>query len=170
MKNWPGMLAAAEAAGHDVWLIAVGDGTERLPAGPRRRLLGRRDDMPALYAACDIFLLASDFGEGTSVAQIEAMACALPVVVSDVGDNGRVAEGAGLVVAPRDAAALARALAQLVADPALRARAGQAAAACAFARFGADRLYAGVAEFHDALLAGSPARGRSPGAGWNRPE
>jgi glycosyltransferase involved in cell wall biosynthesis len=170
MKNWPGMLAAAEAAGHNVWLIAVGDGTERLPAGSRRLLLGRRDDMPALYAASDIFMLASDFGEGTSVAQIEAMACGLPVVVTDVGDNGLVAEGAGLVVPPRDAAALARALAELVADPAWRARAGQAAAACASARFGADRLYAGVAEFYDALLAGSSLSGRLPGAGWNQPE
>ena len=57
MKNWPGMLAAAEAAGQR-WLVAVGDGTERLTAGPRRLLLGRRDDMPALYAAADIFMLA----------------------------------------------------------------------------------------------------------------
>jgi glycosyltransferase involved in cell wall biosynthesis len=104
------------------------------------------------------------------VAQIEAMACGLPVVVTDVGDNGLVAEGAGLVVPPRDAAALARALAELVADPAWRARAGQAAAACASARFGADRLYAGVAEFYDALLAGSSLSGRLPGAGWNQPE
>ena len=110
MKNWPGMLAAAEAAGPNLWLVAVGDGTERLPAGSRRILLGRRDDMPALYAAADIFMLASDFGEGTSVAQIEAMACGLPVVVTDVGDNGLVAEGVGLVVPPRDAAALAGAL------------------------------------------------------------
>ena len=100
-------------------------------------------------------MLASDFGEGTSVAQIEAMACGLPVVVTDVGDNGLVAEGVGLVVPPRDAAALAGALCVLVADPGLRVRAGQAAAACAGARFGADRLYAGVAEFHEALLAGS---------------
>ena len=120
MKNWPGMLAAAEAAAaQGVWLVAVGDGTEQLPPGSRRTLLGRREDMPALYAAADIFMLASHFGEGTSVALSEAMACGLPVVVTDVGDNGAIATGVGTVVPPRDAGALARALAELAADPAI---------------------------------------------------
>jgi glycosyltransferase involved in cell wall biosynthesis len=154
MKNWPGMLAAAEAAAaQKVWLIAVGDGTEQLPAGSRRTLLGRREDMPALYAAADIFMLASDFGEGTSVALSEAMASGLPVVVTDVGDNGAIADGAGAVVPPRDASALARALAQLAADPGLQARAGSAARARAVCQFGVDRLYASFSGFYEALMA-----------------
>jgi glycosyltransferase involved in cell wall biosynthesis len=154
MKNWPGMLAVTEAASDpQVWLIAVGEGTERLPASPRRRLLGRRDDMPALYAAADIFMLASHFGEGTSVALCEAMACGLPVIVTEVGDNGAVAAGAGSVVPPRDGAALAQALATLAGDPALRARAGKAAQAFAADRFAGDRLHASFCSFYDALLA-----------------
>lgn len=153
MKNWPGMLAASVAtADPEIWLVAVGAGTERLPPGPRRLLLGRRDDMPALYSAADIFMLASHFGEGSSVALSEAMACGLPVVVTEVGDNGAVAGEAGLVVPPRDADALAGALSRLAGDPALRARAGMAAQARAAARFGADRLHAGFSSFYDALL------------------
>lgn len=160
MKNWPGMLAAAEAAAaQQVWLVAVGDGTERLPPGSRRSLLGRREDMPALYAAADIFMLASHFGEGTSVALTEAMACGLPAIVSDVGDNGAIAAGAGVVVPPRDAAALARALANLAADPKLRARAGSAAQARAVCRFGVDRLYASFSQFYDALVADPSSNG-----------
>ena len=156
MKNWPGMLAATEALAHqNVWLIAVGEDTERLPPGPQRRLLGRRDDMPALYAAADIFLLASHFGEGTSVALAEAMACGLPVIVTDVGDNGVIAEDVGLVVKPHDAASLAQALSQLASDPALRSYAGKAAQARA-AGFGVDRLYAGFCSFYDSLLGRSP--------------
>jgi glycosyltransferase involved in cell wall biosynthesis len=155
MKNWAGMLAAAEAAAaQKVWLVAVGDGTERLPAGSRRTLLGRREDMPALYAAGDMFMLASHFGEGTSVALTEAMACGLPVIVTDVGDNGAIAAGAGAVVPPRDAGALARALAELAADPAMRARAGSAAQQRAACRFGVDRLYASFGGFYDTLMAG----------------
>jgi glycosyltransferase involved in cell wall biosynthesis len=152
MKNWPGMLAASDIAGDGrVWLVAVGEGTERLPTGPRRRLLGRRDDMPALYAAADIFMLASHFGEGTSVALSEAMASGLPVVVTAVGDNGSIATGAGLVVPPRDADALTQALAKLVCDPGLRLDAGKAARERA-AGFGADRMHAGFHGFCEALL------------------
>ena len=153
MKNWPGMLAATEAAGdRNIWLVAIGEGSERLPPGPRRRLLGRRDDMPALYSAADIFMLASHFGEGTSVALGEAMACGLPVIVTEVGDNGAIARDAGFVVPPRDAAALAEALVILADDPALRARAGKAAQERATARFGVDWLHAGFCSFYDALL------------------
>ncbi len=152
MKNWPGMLAAtAAAADRKVWLVAVGEGTERLPPGPQRRLLGRRDDMSALYSAADIFMLASHFGEGTSVALSEAMACGLPAIVTEVGDNGAVAAGAGLVVPARDAAALARAVAQLAGHPDLRAWAGTAARARA-AGFSIDRLHASFCGVYDALL------------------
>jgi glycosyltransferase involved in cell wall biosynthesis len=153
MKNWPGMLAATAAtADRNVWLIAVGEGTERLPPGPKRLLLGRRDDMPALYSAADIFMLASDFGEGTSVALSEAMACGLPVIVTTVGDNGAVATGAGFVVPPRDVDALTKALSKLAGNPALRADAGKAAQARAAARFGVDCLHAGFCSFYDTLL------------------
>jgi glycosyltransferase involved in cell wall biosynthesis len=162
MKNWPGMLAAVDAvADRRVWLVAIGEGTERLPPGPRRLLLGRRGDMPALYAAADIFMLASHFGEGTSVALSEAMACGLPVLVTAVGDNGAVADGAGFVVPPRDAEALARSLARLAGDPGLRTRAGQMAQARAAASFGVDRLHASFRSFYDALLAAPAISGQA---------
>lgn len=151
MKNWPGMLAAT-SADRKLWLIAVGEGTERLPPAPRRLLLGPRDDMPALYSAADIFMLASDFGEGTSVALSEAMACGLPVVVTEVGDNGAVARDAGIVVPPRDPGALAVALARLAGDAALRASAGRTARARIADRFGIDRLHGSFCSFYDALM------------------
>jgi glycosyltransferase involved in cell wall biosynthesis len=151
MKNWPGMLAVTEAARNpQVWLVAVGEGAERLPPGPRRRLLGRRDDMPALYAAADIFMLASHFGEGTSVALSEAMACGLPVVVTEVGDNGGIVAGAGLVVPPHEHAALAQALRALAGDRDLRAHLGRTAQARAKG-FGADGLHAGFHRFFEEL-------------------
>lgn len=91
------------------------------------RLLTDPDAAPAACATADIHLSTSRF-EGLSNAVMEAMALALPVVATDVGDNARlVREGAsGHLVAPGDARALAERLAPLVASAALRRRQGEA--------------------------------------------
>ncbi len=126
MKGWDRLLAVT-ARIPGLRLLALGHGTEAFPPHPGRILLGAREDVPELLAAADIFVIASLFGEGTSVALTEAMAAGLPVVVTDVGDNARIAQGCGLVVAPDDEAGLERAIADLAANPAARARYGEAA-------------------------------------------
>jgi glycosyltransferase involved in cell wall biosynthesis len=57
-----------------------------LPAPERARLLGRRDDMPRVMAAADLFILPSS-REGFSNALLEAMASGLAIVATDVGGN-----------------------------------------------------------------------------------
>jgi len=86
--------------------------------GPDLYLLGRRSDMPEVLSSFDVFVLSSH-DEGMSNAILEAMAMELPVVATDVGGTGEVVrEGeTGLLVAPRDPAPLAAAIAQLLADP-----------------------------------------------------
>jgi glycosyltransferase involved in cell wall biosynthesis len=98
--------------------------------GPRLRLLGYREDIPALLAAADIFALPSHF-EGLPMSVIEAMLTALPVVATDIsGPREQVAPGeTGLLVPPRQVPPLAAALARLAADPALRTKMGTAARA-----------------------------------------
>lgn len=51
--------------------------------------LGRRDDVPRLLGASDVAILPS-FKEGFSNAVLEAMACGLPVIASDVGGNSEI--------------------------------------------------------------------------------
>ena len=87
----------------------------------RIRFLGYRDDMADLLRAADIFTLPSH-REGMPRSIIEAMLTGLPVVATDVrGSREEVVDGeTGLLVPVRDAAALARALQTLVADPARR--------------------------------------------------
>ncbi len=126
MKGWDRVLAVTERIA-GIRLLVLGQGTEAFPPHPSRILLGAREDVPELMAAADLFILASLFGEGTSVALTEAMAVGLPVVVTDVGDNAHLADSCGATVGPDDEAGLERALKSLVTDPARRAALGHAA-------------------------------------------
>lgn len=82
------------------------------------------EDVLAVFHAADLFVLPStNRAETFGIVQIEAMACGLPVICTELGtgtsyvnQDGRT----GLVVAPNDAAALARAINTLLADPGLR--------------------------------------------------
>jgi glycosyltransferase involved in cell wall biosynthesis len=124
-------------AGRDASLWLAGDGpargaleaqAARLGLGEGVRLLGRRDDVPDVLAATDVFVLASR-QETTPIALLEAMAAGCACVATDVGDcRALLADGAaGRIVAPGDVPALAAALREVTADGALRDRLGQAA-------------------------------------------
>ena len=87
-------------------------------------------DLVAHYHACDVFVLPSvEITEAFGLVQLEAMACGKPVVstalptgVVYVNRDGET----GLVVPPRDSAALARAIERLLAEPDLRRSLGEA--------------------------------------------
>jgi glycosyltransferase involved in cell wall biosynthesis len=77
-------------------------------------LLGERTDMPQLTTGLDI-ACSSSWGEGFSNAIGEAMACAVPCVVTDVGDSGFLVGDTGMTVPPRNPEALAHAIEKLIA-------------------------------------------------------
>ena len=85
---------------------------------------GFRDDIPALLAALDLFVLAS-LQESCPVALLEAMAMKVPVVATDVGAvREMVTHGeTGLVVPPGDSDALAQAVLAYLAKPQPQVRA-----------------------------------------------
>jgi glycosyltransferase involved in cell wall biosynthesis len=109
--------------------------------GARLRLLGYRDDVAAVLAASDIFVLPSYF-EALPMSVIEAMLSGLPVVASDIeGPREQVVPGVtGLLVPPRQVAPLVWALTKLAADPALRAAMGAAGRARAVESFDEARV------------------------------
>jgi glycosyltransferase involved in cell wall biosynthesis len=98
--------------------------------------LGHVDDMPALFRSVDAVVLPS-YREGLPKGLIEAAACGLPLVTTDVpGCREVVTHGVdGLLVPVRDAGALAAAIARLQDSRALRASLGQAARARALAEY-----------------------------------
>lgn len=105
--------------------------------------LGWKRDMPGVFAQAHVVCLPS-YREGLPKALIEAAAAGRPIVTTDVpGCREVVTDGVhGLCVPARNANALADALAQLIADPALRVRMGTSARARAEAEFGLDAVIA----------------------------
>lgn len=122
-------------------LVLAGDGPLRAALeaevarrgyGQRVRFLGayRNDDLGPILAQIDIVAHAS-LHDGRAMAVLEAMAWGRPIVATGVGGVPEIIEDgvSGLLVPPSDPAALAGALKQLIADPALRQRLGRAARA-----------------------------------------
>lgn len=133
----------------EVWIGGAGAERESLEeaaralAHPRVRFLGRRDDVPDLLAACDLFVMPSR-AEGLGVAALEAMTAGKAVVASRVGGLGEIVleQRTGLLVPPEDPAALAAALDALIADPARRASLGEAGRARVFESFLDEQMVA----------------------------
>jgi glycosyltransferase involved in cell wall biosynthesis len=102
----------------------------------RVHFLGLREDMPAVYNELDV-LVSSSHSEAMPLALMEAMACGLPVVATRVGGVPDMVEHgeSGWLVAPSDFNDIANRCAALLADPALRQRAGERARRRAVERF-----------------------------------
>jgi glycosyltransferase involved in cell wall biosynthesis len=149
--------------------VIAGDGPDRhrlereidaLGIGESVRLLGERSDVLRLLAEGDVFVLSSR-SEGLPMSVLEAMAAGLPVVASRVGGVPELlGDGVeGLLVRPGEVGELAAALADLIAEPALRRRLGDAARARAEAYFDLEPFRRAHVELYSRELArrGLPA-------------
>ncbi len=95
--------------------------------GDRIHLLGTRKDVPNLLSGCDLFALPTQ-QEASGTVFVEAAACGLPVVATDVGGVSEMmrAGQTGFLVPAQDADALRQSLARLIDDPELRVKMGRA--------------------------------------------
>lgn len=129
--------------------LLVGKGTEALPEIPGLVRLGIRSDVAHLLAACDVVVSSSAFGEGFPNAVAEGMACGLPAVVTDVGDAARILGDTGVVVPPRDPAALAAAIRTILDElPAQRTARGLRARERIASLYSLDRAVAAFDALH----------------------
>jgi len=117
------------------WVI-VGEGPERTPienlaielgVADRIHLLGTRYDTERILAGLDVFALCS-LNEASPVSILEALACEVPVVATDVGSVGEsVLHGeTGFLVTSQDTTTMCDNISTLLGDEELRKRMGQA--------------------------------------------
>lgn len=117
--------------------LLVGEGPARAPLTSaiarvnlhsRITLAGHHADVKPFYGVADLFVMPSH-SEGSPNALLEAMVAGVPILASRVGGIPEIVshQQTALLVPPSDPPALAEALAQLLADPALRHRLAAAA-------------------------------------------
>jgi len=105
-----------------------------------------------LYNEGDISALSS-ISEGFPYTVLESMACARPVVATDVGGVREALEDFGILVPPRDHEAFGEACVMLLANPDLRARMGRQAREAVLARFRISHSVGAYRELYERLLA-----------------
>lgn len=143
-------------------LVLIGDGPLRAPAqalldqaglGTQAWLPGSRDDVPQIMQALDVFVLPS-LAEGISNTILEAMACGLPVIATDVGGNGElIVDGTtGALVPAANPQAMAERMAAYANDDALRRTHGDAAMQRIKTSFSMQRMTGAYANVYDELM------------------
>lgn len=178
LAPWHDLATLMAAVGEPAWpagvrLVIVGGGAQQAAVEaaaartPQIQFLGRlphaavpRAVAPALAAFVLIRQADGRAATGTSPLKLyEAMACGVPVIVSDLPGQADVVReaGCGVVVPPGQPAAVAAAVAALAADPAARRRMGANARAYALARCSWERRAGEIADILAPLL----ARGRA---------
>lgn len=129
---------------------------------PPLRVLGEREDVRELLALADVVVNPS-YREGLPRANLEAAAMQRPVVTCDVrGCRQTVDHGeTGLLVPPRDAGALADAIAALLDDPARRRSMGARGRVWVAQRFGVEQVAEDLSILYRRLLVSRGASGRA---------
>lgn len=141
-------LVLAECPG--TRFIVVGDGpdlamlnalTQKLNIEKSVSFVGRRTDMPDVYASLDV-MVSSSRQEGLPMAILEGMASGLPLVATAVGDVPTVVlDGqTGIIVPSENVELLAAKIVKLLQDPQIRSRYSEAARKLIEEEFSAERM------------------------------
>ncbi|PQJ33873.1 N-acetyl-alpha-D-glucosaminyl L-malate synthase BshA [Salinibacter sp. 10B] len=134
----------------DVKLLLVGDGPERVPTERKARdlgvyddirFLGKQDPIEEILSIADVFLMPSE-SETFGLAALEAMACNVPTVVSDVGGLPELVEDGetGYLCPVNDVEAFTDRVQALLGDDDLHGRMAEAARDRAVETFDIDRV------------------------------
>jgi len=176
VKDYPTLVAAfvdacGRPGGERLRLVIIGDGGARdacqrqiddAGLSARAWFPGERSDIAELMQCFDLFVLPS-LGEGISNTILEAMACGLPIVSTNVGGTPELVDDGvnGRLFPPGDVPALSGLVADYLANPALLAAHGSASRQKIEASFSIEAM---VGAYRDIYLALSGKRSRPDGS------
>lgn len=111
MNSWPRLLIVGRGPLQEKLELQL----ENQDLGNSVRLLGERDDVPALMDASDAYVMSSAW-EGAPMVLLEAAASRLPIVATDVGGNRELVDDGtmGIIVPPGDPIALGDAMMRIM--------------------------------------------------------
>ncbi len=142
-------------------LLLVGDGPDRVPAEHLARelgvcddvrFLGKQDPIEEILSIADVFLMPSG-SETFGLAALEAMACGVPVVASDIGGLPElVRSGEGGFLCPLgDLDAFTECTRRLLTDDALQAKMAEAARRRAVEAFDINRIVPRYEDYYESV-------------------
>ncbi|MGO9449530.1 MAG: glycosyltransferase [Candidatus Binataceae bacterium] len=119
------IVGGVQQPGERAYLKDLKETAQQLGIGERVCFLGQRWDVPRLFSAADIYCQPNIGTEGLPVVFGEAMHARLPIVSTRIGGfDELVDDSCGALATPGDYSEVSRYLAELIADPEMRARQG----------------------------------------------
>jgi glycosyltransferase involved in cell wall biosynthesis len=168
VKDYPTLLHAMARVHASAFLLIAGDGWQReelaalaarLGLAGRIRFLGFQSELRPWMQAADAFVLSSRW-EGLPMAVLEAAACAVPAIATDVpGTREAIVEGeTGWLVPAGDPVALAEGMNRMIdLSPQERQAIGASARSFVSARFDLESVLDRWEALYEELLSGRPA-------------
>lgn len=114
LKKRPDAVFVLAGRGTEPGLTTLAEQVSAAGLSGKVRGLGVRRDLENVYPAFDLLSLNSAYGEGCPNVLLEAMACGVPCVATDVGDCARIVGSAGQIVKAREPEVLADAWDELL--------------------------------------------------------
>jgi glycosyltransferase involved in cell wall biosynthesis len=163
LRSWADILQSPESPACHLLVLGEGEESPSLKALARQlhiekhlSFLGRKENVSGYLQASDIFVLPSET-EGISNSLLEAMACGLAVIATNVGGTGEILKHQrdGFLVQPRSQSQLADGLLQLLQDQALAQRLGAEARKTVEAGYSLDYVVEQYVGLYASLLSQS---------------
>lgn len=153
-ENWTAVIAGGAGKKKQAYMDELKDLAKELGIAGKCHFIGSRDDMPLVYAACDIMVTASSEPEAFGRTAVEAQAMAKPVIATAHGGSLETVkdEETGFLIPPKDSESMAKKLRLLLQDATLRQQMGDKAYAWVHNNFTTEKMCKAEFDVYNRIL------------------